>query len=116
VPPLKDKKEFQTYSYRKIDNHTAAEFSLQLSYESWDEIFGEKDVNLIFNSFLNTYLRIFNTSFLIIKKHIKSKSDITWIIQGIKMYCKHKRELYLMMKKKTVIHLLKHIMISIVKY
>jgi hypothetical protein len=51
VPPLKNKNESQTYSYRKIDNYTAAEFMLQLSYESWDKIFEGKDVNLIFNSF-----------------------------------------------------------------
>jgi hypothetical protein len=39
VPPLKNKNESQTYSYRKIDKYTAAEFMLQLSYESLDEIF-----------------------------------------------------------------------------
>jgi hypothetical protein len=88
---------------------------LQLSYESRDEIFEGKDVNLIFNSFLNTYLRIFIASFPIINKHVTSKSDITWITQGIKVSCRRKRELYLLTKK-TAIQLLKHIMISIVKY
>jgi hypothetical protein len=39
VPPLKNKNESQTYSYRKTDKYTASEFMLQLSYESWDEIF-----------------------------------------------------------------------------
>jgi hypothetical protein len=76
---------------------------LQLSYETWDEIFGDKDVNLIFSSFLNTYLRIFNASFpiiIIIIKKITSKTDITWITQGIKTSRKRKRELSLMMKKK----------------
>jgi hypothetical protein len=99
VSPLKRKNEFQTYSYRKIDNCTAAEFMLRLSDESWDEIFGGKDVNLIFNSFLNTYLRIFNASFPIIKKSVTSKSNITWITQGIRISCKRKRELYLMTKR-----------------
>jgi hypothetical protein len=88
VLPLKDKKECQTYSYRKISNYTVAEFLLQLIYETWNEIFGNKEVNLIFSSFLNTYLRIFNESFPIIKKNITSKSDITWITQGIKTSCK----------------------------
>jgi hypothetical protein len=65
--PLKEKKVRQTYSYRKIDNSTFVEFLTLLSYETWDEIFGHKDVNLIFNSFLNTYLRIFYASFPVIK-------------------------------------------------
>jgi hypothetical protein len=69
-----------------------------LSYETWDEIFGHKDVNLIFKSFSNTYLRIFFASFPVMKKHIISQSDISWITQGIKNSCKHKRELYLMNK------------------
>jgi hypothetical protein len=102
VLPLNDKnnkKECQTFFYRKIDNYTVAVFQLQLSYENWDEIFVDKKVNIIFNSFLNTYLRIFNASFLTINKHIKSKNDITWVTQGIKTSCKPKRELYLMMKK-----------------
>jgi hypothetical protein len=70
--------------YRKIDNYTVAVFQLQLSYENWDDIFVDKNVNLIFNSFLNTSLRIFNASFLTINKHIKSKNGITWVTQGIK--------------------------------
>jgi hypothetical protein len=57
------KEERQTCSYRKIDNYTVTEFLTLLSYETWDEIFENKDVNRIFNSFLNIYLRIFNASF-----------------------------------------------------
>jgi hypothetical protein len=34
-----------------------------LSYEIWDTIFGENDVNKIFNNFHNTFLRIFCSSF-----------------------------------------------------
>jgi hypothetical protein len=53
------------------------------------------------NSFLNTFLRIFNSSFPIIqRKHRTLKSsNITWITQGIKISCKHKKELYLILKK-----------------
>jgi hypothetical protein len=87
---------------------------LQLNYESWDEIFEGKDVYLIFNSFLNIYLRIFNASFPIINKHITSKSDITWITQGIKVSWRRKRELYLMTKK-TAIQILKHIVTCLVE-
>jgi hypothetical protein len=32
---------------------------MKLRYEIWDTIFGENDVNEIFNNFHNTFLRIF---------------------------------------------------------
>jgi hypothetical protein len=82
VLPLMHKNEHQTYSYRIINSFTIAEFQNQLSYENWNEIFGGNDVNLIFNSFLNIYLRIFNSSFPIVKKYMPSKkSNITGLHQ-----------------------------------
>jgi hypothetical protein len=39
------------------------EVVIKLSYETRDNIFVDKDVDTIFNSFLNTYLRIFYSSF-----------------------------------------------------
>jgi hypothetical protein len=86
--------------YRRINNYTVTDFLTQLSYETWDGIFENKDINLIFNSFLNIYLRIFNASFSKISKYSKAKSGITWITKGIKVSCKRKRELYLMLKNK----------------
>jgi hypothetical protein len=50
--PLKNKKH-QTCFYRKIDNYTITGLLTQLSYETWDEIFANKDVNQTFNSLLN---------------------------------------------------------------
>jgi hypothetical protein len=35
----------------------------KLSYETWDDVFSSNDVDTIFNSFLNTYLRIVHSSF-----------------------------------------------------
>jgi len=44
------------YTYtRRFDNNTIADFQLQLSYEQWDNVFGNNNVNEIFNNFLNTY-------------------------------------------------------------
>jgi uncharacterized secreted protein with C-terminal beta-propeller domain len=57
--------EMQNYrskTIRNINQYTMAEFKLKVSYESWENIFGEddnKDVDMLFNTFLNTYLRIF---------------------------------------------------------
>jgi hypothetical protein len=50
----------------KVDQHTISDFILNLSNEFWDSNFSNKDANLRFNSFLNTYLRIFYSSFLFI--------------------------------------------------
>ena len=55
--------EYQTYFKRSINEYTMAEFQNSQSYESWDEVFDGNDVNKIFNSFLNTYLRIFYATF-----------------------------------------------------
>ena len=55
---------------RIINKINIAELQLQLSWESWNEVFNKKDVKSMFNSFLNTYLRYFNSSFKIKKKKI----------------------------------------------
>ena len=49
---------------RNINQNTIAEFQLQLSWEQWDNIFGNNNVNDMFNKFLNTYLRCYYSSFL----------------------------------------------------
>jgi len=51
------------YTKRLINEFTISEFILNLSYESWDEIFTEENVDSVFNSSLNAYLRIFYHSF-----------------------------------------------------
>jgi hypothetical protein len=72
-------------------------FKLNFSYESWDNVFINEDVDIIFNNFLNTYLRIFNTRFPTEKSHIKHNNK-PWLTTGIKISCNKKRELYLLSK------------------
>jgi hypothetical protein len=48
---------------RKIDNHTMADFVMKLRYETRDAVFDDEDTDTKFNSFLNTYLRIFYSRF-----------------------------------------------------
>jgi hypothetical protein len=81
---------------RNINKNTTAEFQLLLSWEQWDNIFGNNNVNDMFNNFLNTYLRRYNASFL--KKEIKHNLTYNkWITKGIKIPCKKKkRELSLL--------------------
>lgn len=58
------------YFNRKIDKSSIRDFNTKLSYETWESIFGEDDVNNILNNFLNTYLRIFYSSFPLKKSTI----------------------------------------------
>jgi hypothetical protein len=82
---------------RNINKYTVSDFIANLSYESWDSIFNSKDVNTMYNSFLNIYLRIFYSSFPLKKVTTRNKHDINWITLGIKTSCWHKRELYLLL-------------------
>ena len=80
---------------RKIDKLTTLDFIYNLSNVAWDSVFDATDVNLMFNSFLNTYLRIFCSCFPLIR--IKSsKYNNNWITLGIRTSCKRKRELFLL--------------------
>ena len=71
------------------------EFKLSLSYLSWNAIFTEDNIDVIFNRFFNTYLRIFYHSFPF-KKLYHTHADKTWITTAIKISSQHKRELYLL--------------------
>jgi hypothetical protein len=51
--------EHQSYFTRNINKHTTADFQIKISYEKWGPVFSGDDVIVIFNSFLNAYLRIF---------------------------------------------------------
>ena len=77
-----------------INRKLIQDFNMKLSYEIWDEIFGENDVNKIFNNFHNTFLRVFYSSFPI-KKTLIKKKDNNWLTKGIKVSISHKREQYL---------------------
>jgi len=83
------------YTKRQIKEFTISEFKLNLSYESWDEIFTENNVDSIFNSFLNTYLRIFYHSFPL-EKLYHNQNNKAWITTGIKVSSQYKRDLYLL--------------------
>jgi potassium voltage-gated channel Eag-related subfamily H protein 8 len=79
---------------RKVNKNTITNFACLLSYETWEDVFTETEVNKIYNKFLNTYLRVFYASFPLIK--VKTfQSTKPWITKGIKISCLHKRQLYL---------------------
>jgi hypothetical protein len=86
----------QVFSYtRRIDSNSINKFTFLLSFESWEDVFLEENVNMIFNNFLNTYLRIFYASFPLTKIQNPFKSRL-WLTNGIRISCANKRKLYLM--------------------
>jgi len=84
------------YTIRNTNNYSIEEFKTRLSYESWDSVFsynGNIDVDILFNSFLNNYLRIFYTSFPPCKI-IERSNNNSWITPDIRIPCRCKRGLF----------------------
>jgi hypothetical protein len=86
-------KECHTYLKRKINKYAIADFRRKLSHETWEQVFDGTDVNEIFNSFLNNFLRIYYSSFPLTRVKDNMNQN-AWITPGIRISCKHKRELY----------------------
>jgi hypothetical protein len=71
------------YVYRKINRQLLNKFQLNLSYELWEDVFSNDDINITFNKFLNTFLIHFYASFP--KKRMKpTHNPKAWITTGIK--------------------------------
>ena len=85
---------------QRIDKFSIIDFNTKLSYEVWEDIFAENDVNTTFNGFLNTYFRIFYTSFPLRKVHHKSCNK-AWLTPGIKISCANKRKLILIQRSRN---------------
>jgi hypothetical protein len=80
---------------RTITDFTINDFPLKLSYETWDTVFSTDNINDMFNSFLDSYLKIFNSSFPLKRVRITKKNNNYWIALGILTSCKRKRELFI---------------------
>jgi len=48
---------------RRFNEHGILDFRIKLSLETWDNVFENNDMNSMYNFFLNTYLRVFYSSF-----------------------------------------------------
>jgi hypothetical protein len=85
----------QVFSFtRKINNYLISKFTFLLSYKNWEDVFLERNVNIIFNNFLNTFLRIFYSSFPVNKSQYSYKHK-PLLTTGIRISCANKRKLYL---------------------
>ena len=87
---------FKKYRFiKQINDDTLNDFLTKLSYENWDTVFSTDDVNKMFNSFLNTYLKIATSSFPVRRVSITKQNTKNWITSGIVTSCKRKRELFI---------------------
>jgi hypothetical protein len=76
---------------------------IKLSYELWDKFFNsvdDRDLDKLFNSSLNSYLRIFYSSFPNKKITMKNNKK-PWIMSEIKKLCQNKEYLYLLSKSNS---------------
>jgi len=48
---------------REINENLITKFLNLLSYENWEAVFSSEDINIMFNVFLDKYIKIFNTYF-----------------------------------------------------
>jgi hypothetical protein len=79
---------------RLINSETLTDFQTLLKQETWECVYQTQDTNYMLNSFLRTFLNIFESSFPVnYRRRNKGKND--WITQGIKISCKHKRSLFM---------------------
>jgi len=79
---------------RNIDSTRITDFQIKVSYDTWENIFQGSDINIIFNNFLNIYLRVFYSSF--IKKRITfNHKRNPWITTRTRILCNKKMGLYM---------------------
>jgi hypothetical protein len=84
----------KNYFKREINAALIANFNNNVTYESWEDVINEKDINNAFNIFLNIYLTIFHSSFPIKKVYVHTVSK-SWLTSGIRISCNTKKKLYL---------------------
>ena len=75
----------ELFTYREINEYSLNEFQNNLSHEIWENVFSNNDIdtNIIYNNFLDTFLKIFNASFPVKKTQSKQR-DKKWLTTGIR--------------------------------
>jgi hypothetical protein len=86
------------------------QFQLLLQNETWESVYKDKDINNKYNSFLYTFLNIFEASFPI--KYV----SIGKIKKGIKVSCKRKRSVHIYSRNSNDPNTKELFTLSIVKF
>jgi hypothetical protein len=76
------------------NDQTLNNFQSLLWEETWDPVYDMTNVNKVFNNFQCILLKNFENSFHAI--YIGNRPNDNWIMKGIKLSCKRKRELYIL--------------------
>jgi hypothetical protein len=71
---------------RTVNDYNLADFRMKLSYENWESIFNNSDINTSFNQFLNIFLRYFYASFPLSRRQKYTQNS--WITAGIIISCR----------------------------
>jgi hypothetical protein len=93
---------------RQFNRVNIENFRFILSFEKWDEAFTDGDVDKI--CFLNTYLRVFNSSFPV-RKTFQNYNNKSRLTAGIRISCQHKRNLHMLcrsMESPTLLLIIKN--------
>jgi hypothetical protein len=85
----------QHYFKRQINGMSIEDFKIRLSYETWDDIFTDGDVDQIFNIFFYYNLRAFNSTFSFRRTFYKYDNK-AWLTVEIRNLCHHKRSLHML--------------------
>jgi hypothetical protein len=74
---------------------------MKLSYENWESVFNNSDINTSFNKFLNIFLGHFYASFPLSRR--QKYTRISWITAGVIISCRKKRVLHAEVKKAKIL-------------
>jgi hypothetical protein len=85
---------FNYIKIRKIYKFSLADLNFNLSFLIWSDVFEGFDVNIIFNSFLNTFLHYVYANFPTTSAKSYNTRKNMWITPNIKDKCNMKRYLY----------------------
>jgi len=87
--------EFNNTPYRikkrKFNEDNTQEFHYLLNQITWQEVYGESEINDKFSAFMDAFLYCYNSAFPIKIVHMGNTIKNNWITQGIKISSKRMR-------------------------
>jgi hypothetical protein len=98
---------------RTVNYYNIADFGMKLSYENWESVFNNSDINTSVNQFLNIFLRHFYASFPLSRRQkYTQNSRITEVL----LFPVERKGSYMQKLKKTKILKFGNIIRKTVRY
>ena len=98
-----------------INREMLSNFRSLLKQETWQSVYQTQDTNNMFNSFLNTFQHVIETSFPVKYRSIKEKKKMLRSHKELR-YHANKRVVYILSLKTAMIQKQKHITLCIVEF